>query len=217
MKKETYGPRPAEWMEVLRLLMSGHRARSHAFSPEHSALLVMDMQRYFLDESSHAHLPAAMGIKANVSAIAAAFRALSLPIIFTRHALLRCEEPGAMGRWWGDVLYDDDDFSKIDPDLLPAPGDVVVRKTQYSAFLGTDLDETLRRMGITRVVVTGVMTHLCCESTARDAFMRGYDVFFVVDGTASKSEDIHLGSLKNLTDGFATPVTTEEVLSWLRG
>jgi isochorismate hydrolase len=216
MKKDVYGPRPAEWMAALGPFMNEHRARRHVFSPEHSALLVMDMQRYFLDESSHAYLPAAAGIKANVSGIVAGFRALSLPIIFTRHALLRDEEPGAMGRWWGDVLHDDDELSNIDTDMLPMPNDTVVRKTQYNAFLGTDLDKMLWRMGVSRVVVTGVKTHLCCESTARDAFMRGYDVFFVIDGTASNSEELHLASLKNLTDGFATPVTTEEVLSWLR-
>jgi isochorismate hydrolase len=216
MKKEVYGPRPAEWMAALGPFMNEHRARRHVFSSEHSALLVIDMQRYFLDESSHAYFPAATGIKANVSAIVAGFRALSLPIIFTRHALLRDEEPGAMGRWWGDVLHDDDELSNIDTDMLPMPDDTVVRKTQYNAFLGTDLDKMLWRMGVSRVVITGVKTHLCCESTARDAFMRGYDVFFVIDGTASNSEELHLASLKNLTDGFATPVATEEVLSWLR-
>jgi len=217
MKKETYGPRPAEWMAVLGPFMNEHRARRHVFSPENSALLVIDMQRYFLDESSHAHVPAGTEIKANIRAIVSEFHALSLPVIFTRHALLRSEEPGAMASWWGDVMYDDDESSKVDPDMLPGPGDALVRKRQYSAFLGTDLDETLRSGGVTQVVITGVMTHLCCESTARDAFMRGYNVFFVVDGTASKNEELHLASLKNLTDGFATPVTTEEVLSWLRG
>lgn len=215
MKKETYVPRPAEWMAALGPFMNEHRARRHVFSPEHSALLVTDMQRYFLDESSHAYLPAGAEVKANIRAIVSEFRARSLPIIFTRHALLRSEEPGAMGRWWGDVMYEDDESSRMDPDLLPEPGDAVVRKRQYSAFLGTGLDDTLRSKGVKRLVVTGVMTHLCCESTARDAFMRGYDVFFVVDGTASWSEDLHLSSLKTLTDGFATPVTTEEVLSWL--
>jgi len=66
------------------------------------------------------------------------------------------------------------------------------------------------------VLITGVMTHLCCETTAREAFVRDFKVFFAIDGTATKSDDLHVASLKTLTDGFAIPVTTEEVLGWLR-
>jgi bifunctional isochorismate lyase/aryl carrier protein len=69
---------------------------------------------------------------------------------------------------------------------------------------------------ISSIVITGVMTHLCCESTARDAFMKDLDVFLVVDGTASKTEDLHISSIKTLTDGFAMPVTTSEVVRWLK-
>jgi len=216
MKKEVYGPRPSEWMSVLRPLMNERRREGHRFSPERSALLVIDMQRYFLERSSHAFIPASEAIVGNARTILEAFRSHSLPVVFMRHALLRDEDPGAMGRWWGDVLHEDDVLSSIVPELAPLDDELVVRKTQYSAFVGTDLDEMLRAKGVGQVIVTGVQTHLCCESTARDAFMRGYDVFFVMDGTASKNEDLHLSSLKTLTEGFATIVTTEEVLSWLK-
>jgi len=67
------------------------------------------------------------------------------------------------------------------------------------------------------VVITGVMTHLCCESTARDAFMRDLEVFFVIDATATDQEDLHMGSLRALADGFAIMVTTKEVLGWMKG
>lgn len=217
MRKDAYEPRPSEWMSVLRPLTNERRKDRHVFSPERSALLVTDMQRYFLDDASHAFVPAAKRIVGNLQGLVEGFRARSLPVVFTRHALLKGEDPGAMARWWGDVLYDDDPLSGIIQELGPHPTEHVVRKTQYSAFLGTDLHELLQGIGVEQVVTTGVMTHLCCESTARDAFMRGYDVFFVIDGTASKSEDLHLSSLKTITEGVGTPVTTEEVLSWLRG
>jgi isochorismate hydrolase len=216
MRKDAYRPRPSEWMSVLRPLMNERRRDGHEFSPAHSALLVTDMQLYFLDGSSHAFVPATESIVGNVRRIIDGFRSRSLPVVFTRHALMHDEEVGSMGRWWGDVLYEDDPLSGIAPDLAPLKEETVVRKTQYSAFAGTALDDLLRGRGVEQVVTTGVLTHLCCESTARDAFMRGYDVFFVMDGTASKTEDLHLASLKTLTEGFAMPVTTEEVLSWLR-
>lgn len=196
--------------------MSKHRIATHKFSPEGSVLLVIDMQRFFLDPASHAYIPGSNAAVKNAQKLVAKYRQRSLPIIFTRHALLRDEDPGVMGRWWGDVLRDDDDLSEIVPALAPLKGEQVLRKSRYSAFVGTNLEGILRRKRAQRILITGVATHLCCETTARDAFMRDFDVFFVVDATASKSEDLHLAALRTLADGFAIPVTTEEVLRWMR-
>jgi len=67
------------------------------------------------------------------------------------------------------------------------------------------------------VVICGVMTHLCCETTARSAFMRGFEVFFTVDGTATYTEAFHRASLLNLSHGFAVPVLVENILEKLDG
>jgi isochorismate hydrolase len=61
-------------------------------------------------------------------------------------------------------------------------------------------------------IISGVMTHLCCETTARSAFVRGFDVFFLIDGTATYNEDYHLATLLNLGHGFATLVLVNEIL-----
>lgn len=121
-----------------------------------------------------------------------------------------------MGRWWKDVLYDDNEMARITKELDPLPQEPVIRKTQYSAFFGTDLDTTLRNHQVTSIVITGVLTHLCCETTARDAFMRNYDVFFVTDATASDSKRFHTASLATLSDGVATLTTTGEVCTWIK-
>jgi isochorismate hydrolase len=205
-----------EWMELLRPYLSEHRTRAHKFSPKASALLVIDMQRCFLERESHAFLPTSESILGNVESLVAEYRAKSLPIIFTRHAILPDEDPGAMGRWWGDGIRNEDPMSHIVPSLRPADGEIVLRKSKYNAFAGTDLEAELRRLGVKQLLITGVMTHLCCETTARDAFTRDFDVFVVIDGMTSSSEDLHVSSLKTLVDGFAIPVTTEEALRWLR-
>ena len=179
-------------------------------------MLVIDMQKYFLDKSSHAYVPASKEILGNVRTLIAAYRGRSLPVIFTREGLLKNEKPGAMGRWWGNMLRIDDKMSGISPPFAPLATETVIRKSRYSAFVGTDLEKRLRRQGISGVVITGVVTHLCCESTARDAFMRDFDVFFVVDGTASDTEDLHVSSLKTLTDGFAIPMTTADVVKRIK-
>jgi len=204
-----------EWMKLLRPYLSEHRTRAHEFSPKISALLVIDMQRYFLERDSHAFLPASELMLGNVERLVGEYRAKSLPIIFTRHAILPNEDPGAMGRWWGDRIRDEDPMSQIVPSLRPMDGETLLRKSKYNAFAGTDLEAKLRRLGVKQLMITGVMTHLCCETTARDAFTRDFDIFVVIDGMTSSSEDLHVSSLKTLVDGFAIPVTTEEALRWL--
>ena len=69
--------------------------------------------------------------------------------------------------------------------LAPRPGDVVVTKRRVSAFFGTDLDLILRTRGIDSVIITGIATNVCCETTAREAMVRDYQVFFLSDGTTT--------------------------------
>ncbi len=69
-----------------------------------------------------------------------------------------------------------------------------------------------RNKKIDILVITGIMTHLCCETTARDAFMRDYEIYFVIDSTASYNETLHVSSLMTLTNGFAIPVKTDTIL-----
>jgi isochorismate hydrolase len=193
-----------------------HQNRKIVFSPETSALLVIDMQQYFCDPSSHAYFKDSTTIIPSIHQLITCYRQQSLPVIFTRYALLRTESPGAMGRWWNDVLYDDDDMSSVIDALHPLPHENVIRKTQYSAFFETELDQILKKRHSTSLVITGVLTHLCCETTARDAFMRNYDVFFVADATASDSKMLHTASLATLSDGFATVTATGEVCAWIK-
>ncbi|UCE91169.1 MAG: cysteine hydrolase [Methanobacteriota archaeon] len=209
------GDKTDEWMRLLQPYRSPRRDERYSFSPELSALLVVDMQRYFLDKASHAYLPMGSAILDNVKQIAASFRRIGRPLMFTKHALLDDEPAGVMDKWWNDSLRLGDPMSEIVDELTPEENDDVIRKTRYSAFVGTDLDSKLRSAKAGSIVITGVMTHLCCESTARDAFMRDYDVYIVVDGTASSDEELHVSSLRTLTDGFAMPITAEEVLGWL--
>ena len=206
----------SESLEAARPYISRHRSAQHKFSRGDAVLLVIDMQRYFLEKSSHAYLPEAEGIVGNVRSMIDSCRRASVPIVFTRHAHEPGEELGAMGRWWADAIVDGTEMSMIDERFAPLRTEKVLRKTTYSAFSGTQLERLLTARKASQLLITGVQTHLCCESTAREAFLKGFDVFLVVDGTASSSRDLHLSSVKTLTDGFAIPVTTKEVLRWTR-
>lgn len=78
----------------------------------------------------------------------------------------------------------------------PAPGELVVRKVRYSGFLGTDLDARLRALGVDTLVVAGLTTECCVDSTVRDAFDLDYHVFVAADACAAYEADLHIATLK---------------------
>lgn len=197
--------------EICQSLERYRRSRLERFDPQSSALLVLDMQAYFLQDSSHAFIPSAIAILPGIQALVETYAARRLPVIFTRH-LNTATNAGKMAGWWQDLITEENPDSAITPFFDLSQGEVIT-KSQYDAFYGTTLEETLRHRRVEQVVICGVMTHLCCETTARSAFMRGFDVFFTIDGTATYNEAYHRAALLNLSHGFAVPVMVNEMLS----
>ena len=217
MTKESYFTEKSIQQKSKEILKSvlplKHRHSRQEFVPAHSALLVLDMQHYFLDPDSHAFIPSAISILPGLQKMISAYSSIGQPVIFTRH-LNTDVDAGMMLKWWGDLIDPRTARSQI-IESLDVTNHIFIEKTQYDAFLGTRLDETLRQSGVEQIVVTGVMTHLCCETTARSAFMHGFNVFFPVDGTATYSEAHHRASVLNLAHGFAVPLLVGDILSQL--
>jgi len=184
-----------------------------AIDPTRAALIILDLQRYFADPASHAFVPSLPAIVPRIGAIARAFIAVERPVILTRH-IDESDLDSPMRSWWHDAIDPDDQRSEL-IESIRTTGAPVLSKRHYDAFLETDLDERLRASNAAQVVVCGIHAHLCCETTARSAFMRGYDVFFAVDGTATYNAAFHRASLLNLAHGFAVPVLCREVLATL--
>lgn len=201
-----------EWMRILSFFKKKHE--DFVFKPKESALLVIDMQSYFIDVVGDVFVPVGKFVLSQTKRLAERYYEKNLPVIFTRYAVYKDEPDDIMNRWWGSVLLVDDPKSLIVNGLDTEKGEVII-KPGYSAFLRTNLDTILERKRVKQVVITGVLTHLCCETTARDAFQRGYEVYFVVDGTGTYDEEIHKASLFNLSQGFVIPVTVEEILGKL--
>jgi bifunctional isochorismate lyase/aryl carrier protein len=193
---------------VFQLIGRSRREWSPDFST--AALLVLDMQDYFLVEKSHAYIPSASAIIPGITALQRAFLEKGLHVFQTRH-INNVGNAGSMAFWWRELITEDSHFSLITPQLTH-PDIPILAKTQYDAFFKTSLEEDLRKRNVTRLIITGVMAHLCCETTARSAFMRGFEVFFVVDAVATYNRRFHEASILNLTHGFAIPVLTGEIL-----
>ena len=185
--------------------------------PARCALLVLDLQGFFCAPDSHAHLPAVRHVVPVVRALTHALADAGSPVLYTRHALSAPDDAGRMGDWWGDIVRDGTPEATLWPDLAVPDDAQVLRKTRYDAFAGTDLDRRLRAAGVTTVVLTGVLTHLCVETTARAAFALGYHVVVAADATASADEELHVGALRALAHGFAQVRIAEEIIAWRRG
>jgi isochorismate hydrolase len=196
--------------KILSLLKGNAGPRRIDFRTGRAALLVIDMQRYFLDKDSRAFLPSAPPIVRNIQKLIKAFSRAGLTVIFTRH-INNTKNAGMLAGWWDDLITEENPLNEIVPELEHARAKVF-KKSQYDAFHRTGLEAYLKKHRIDTLAVTGVMTHLCCETTARSAFVRGFNVYFVVDGTATQNLDFHCATLLNLAHGFAMPVLTDELV-----
>ncbi|HOX45100.1 MAG TPA: isochorismatase family protein [Myxococcota bacterium] len=193
------------------------------FRPRRAALLVVDMQRAFVDPAGSAFLPAAPAACERLVALVAAWRAAHLPLFFTRHAHLEPrQDGGALSRFWRTLILEGTRDAELVDAFRPQTGERVVLKHTYSAFAGTPLEQALRGLGVEDVVVGGVMTDLCCETTAREAFVRDFNVFFLADGTATATPELQLGSLRSVAHGFGRVLGVDEALgvlaaAWAQG
>jgi bifunctional isochorismate lyase/aryl carrier protein len=217
MVKEAYfksGTIDGRARELLDSVMSMRDRHQWELVPRAAALLVLDMQRYFLQESSHAFVPSAEAIIPRIRGLQEVFFRHGLPVIQTRHINTE-NNAGKMKTWWQELLSPDKELACLTDELIDSRA-AVVDKSRYDAFFNTGLEGILTAKEAKQVVVTGVMTHLCCDTTARSAFMRGYDVFLAVDATATYNLDFHRAALLCLSHGFAVPVLAQEIMDLIK-
>ena len=189
-------------------------------------LLVVDLQNTFLLPGQPFHIPFALGVVDNVNRLAAAARAAGIAVVWLRHTL-GTAAPYALPAWQKALFPD---FAArleagcvqgtpghaIHEDLGVAPGDMIVDKYRFSAFLpnSSDLDRRLKLAGVDSLIITGAATDACCASTARDALQLDYEVLFVSDATATMTDAAHNATLTSLANDmpFFDVRPTEEVI-----
>ena len=199
----------AEWLERIAPF-NNHPMKLNRGA---AALMVIDMQNFFLDPESPTFTCGGGAILSKVAGLISAFREAGRPVIFTKHVHHPDKlDVGIMGWWWEGMCVEGSPESEIAPEVAPEPGEKVIQKHRYSSFYNTDLETILRCLSIEDLAICGIMTNMCCESTARDAYYRDYRVFFPADATGSVCEEMHLGSLRNLAFGFAHITTAQEII-----
>jgi nicotinamidase-related amidase len=209
---ENIGSKTITWLEQIHPY-NQHEMKLNVAA---SALLVVDMQKFFLDAASPSFTCGGLAILPTVKRLVEGFRRADRPVIFTRHVHHPDDiDSGIMGWWWPGKCLEGSPESEVHAELAPLAREKVVFKHRYSAFYNTDLETVLRCLKVEDIVITGVMTSMCCESTARDAYYRDYRVFFLADGTGAINEEMHLASLMNLAFGFAYVTTGDVILAQL--
>jgi nicotinamidase-related amidase len=208
--------RIAEFARILRL------------EPGRTALLVVDMQRGFVDAGQAMEVPPAREIVPAIRALVDGFRAKRLPVVFTEftyspavpilvgelHPEHRPAPPGAP-RGFGvpsSSCLEGDASARTTGALAPRPDELVIRKRWYDAFAGTELDGALRARGVTSRVVTGTMTDICVLSTVVGAFNHEYRISVVADGVATLWPEIQRATLDIVGRAFGRVVQSKEVL-----
>jgi ureidoacrylate peracid hydrolase len=195
-----------------------------AMTSARSALLVVDMQYDFCDPAGKLQSlyrkdsSAARDIVAPIAGLVDAAHAAGVPVLFTqmtredatespafagrrlmsRERVGLCDKGSAGAEFWG---------------IRPGPGDTVVEKHRQSAFHGTDLDLRLRSLGRDVVVITGVATNVCVETTARDACAYNYWSVVVSDATGAYSQREHEAALYNIENYFGWVAAAADVLA----
>lgn len=177
--------------------------------PATTALVIIDMQIIFADLWSGADNERDLKRLKDLVKVA---RTANCLIVRTQHGHTNPEIDGGMlHQWWSSSIMAGSPVHDFMPDFQMEDGDILISKKRYSAFLDTPLEEILRGRGIKTVIIAGVLTNLCCETTARDAFVRDFEVIFLIDGTATQSEAMQRSSLLNLGFGFAYLQSCREI------
>ena len=198
--------------------------------PEHCALLVVDVQNDFAAEGGAMHregrdISMAQAMVPRLDRLLEAARTAKAHIVWIRNVYntganwylsevwleqakrrrrgAYIDYPVCQAQAWNGDFYR----------IRPQPDEVIVTKHRYGAFESTDLDLVLRSRGIRTVVMTGIATNVCVETTARQAFLRDYYVVFTSDCTATYSQAQHEATLDNIDQFFGQVVTSEEVMA----
>lgn len=183
-------------------------------------LLVIDMQNDFCDPQLRPGALDGCGpVAERIDALAGAARAAGVPVVWVRtHHSEATDTPVWLSRHAGSEQICRPGTPGAEfYGVHPRDGEPVVTKHRYNAFLRTDLEERLRALGVDHVVCCGVLTNVCVESTAREAFQRDFDVTLVDDACQARSAEIHAATLANIARHFGRVATVADILArWAR-
>jgi ureidoacrylate peracid hydrolase len=200
--------------------MPQHGNEPWPFDSARAALLVIDMQSDFVDEGAVMEVAMARHRIPAMRRVIELCRGAGVPVIYTQHVLndhfnISPLETAYQPRLKATGMREGSAGTEIVAELAPLPGDVVIKKHRYDAFHNTQLETVLRNIRgagqVDTVIIIGTVTSICCESTARSAFMRDYKVAFVSDANGGLDEASHNATLRIIGKVFGRVMTAGEL------
>ena len=197
-----------------------------AVVPAKMALINVDMQNLFVD-GYPLSAPDGLELQQRINVLSGVCRAAGIQVIHAMH-VVRADGSniGVLGELLPPVhdgiIDRGAESAALHDDLDVADGDIILEKPRYGAFHGTDLELILHGRGIDSVIITGITTSVCCETTAREANARDFRVFFLSDGTSTfafggmTKEEIERATCVNLAHCFAQVLTVDELIGKIR-
>jgi len=187
-----------------------------SLDPRNTALVMIDLQKGIVGRPTAPH-PADRVVQ-NARRLAERCRETGATVVLVHvgygaDGRDRLQQPVDAAPWSAQMPPD---WSDLVPELGPKPGDLVVLKRQWGAFYGTDLDLLLRRRGVRTIVLGGISTNFGVESTARDAWERGYELVFAEDAMAAMAAEAHQFAVANIFPRLGRVRSTDEVLTALK-
>ena len=183
-----------------------------------AALLVHDMQRYFVAPFPAAQEPA-LSLVGNTRRLVQSCRSLGIPVAYTAQpGGMTDEQRGLLKDFWGPGMQTAPEQRAIIEEVAPSPEDAptaVFTKWRYSAFHGNDLMDHLRHHGRDQLIICGVYAHVGCLMTAVDAFTHDIETFLVADAVADFSPDHHQMALDYAASRCSVVLSTDTLLSRL--
>ncbi|SFU22082.1 isochorismatase family protein [Mesorhizobium sp. YR577] len=178
---------------------------------ERAALLVHDMQRYFVRPFQLGESPIAPVI-ANIARLIAHCRAVGIPVFYTAQTGNQDRrDRGLQADLWGPGMNGEAEHQPILPELEPATGDFVLVKHRYSAFQRSNLETLMRVRGRDQLIICGIYAHIGCLMTAGEAFMRDIESFFVADAVADFSREKHDMAIAYVAATCGIPFATAQL------
>ena len=198
-----------------------------AMAPRKTALLVIDMQNYFVKPGHQGEIAAAREIVPNINRLAAGLRRRGGHVVWIRNGTSGTREswstlhenlmtPERGERRLADMDIDGEGYAYWHLNDI-RPEDAQITKTRYSAFIqgASTVEQHLRDRGIDTLLITGTATNVCCESSARDAMMLNFKVVMVSDALATHTDEEHNATLSAFYGQFGDVQTTDQALQSL--
>ncbi|MFP2906628.1 isochorismatase family protein [Pyxidicoccus sp. 3LFB2] len=183
--------------------------------PRRTALLIHDMQRYFINVFTAGQSPVSE-LVANIQRLRQHCAALDIPVVYSAQPGGQTpEQRGLLQDFWGPGIKADPEQKQIIEALAPAPGDILLTKWRYSAFRKTELHELMRERGRDQLLICGVYAHIGCLQTASDAFMSDVRPFLVADALGDFSLEHHRLALNYAAQLCAVTLITQQAIDAL--